>query len=136
MPVWGVSFWSRVVVAVCACVTWLELRERKKTLFQRRITHISKQLHKVFLCLAFCVHSVCVFLLCYCESVISAYLYQHTQTPLFSTSQLSTMHLNRVMNVSFWCQAYRTGCALPSPPPPHRPPPPPYRGFAAMSQIP
>lgn len=73
--------------------------------------------------------------MCVCELMGSAraYLWQHTQTPLFSTFKQSTMRLNRVMNVSFWCQAYRTACALPSPPSPR---PPPCRGFAAMSQIP
>ena len=67
---------------------------------------------------------------------IYANMHTHPYTPLFSTSELSTMRLNRVINVSFRCQAYRTDCALPSPPPPPPPPPPPYRGFAAMSQIP
>lgn len=47
---------------------------------------------------------LCVFV-CECMGSASASLCLHAQTLLFSTSEPSTMHLNRVMNVSFLCQA-------------------------------
>lgn len=105
MPVWGVSL--QTCVCVYVCYLWLELWN---TCLWRRITHISKYLHKVLLCQAFFVHFVCVteFMLvslCDCVCSASAYLCQSTPTPLFSTSQPSTMRLNRVVDVSFRCQA-------------------------------
>lgn len=91
---------------VCVCHLASVAREEKNTLSKAYHTYQQITPQSVFVSSLLCPLGVFFFfLLCYCESIISAYLYQHTQTPLFSTSQLSTMHLNRVMNVSFWCQA-------------------------------